>query len=258
MRLIAVHPDETELWAVLAFETDITSDPVLAQLDVTRPWTGVVLRNRMVKAWRDLWSWLINTSDRLSLVDDLQDRLADAMPEGTVGAFIDTLPTTFGPHGVLLPAEVEIQDQPRPLEFIGSLAIASVRSASALLHPETAAYFEHPKEAGSQLTPSWMGQRLTEWNDRPLRDFARWLVGVLLERSQWIAMRKARFHRQTGVFQVPTRVSLRDDGFLVKYSDEGGGGVGLRWAQLASVLSELGLLDRQEAGWRTTEVSESL
>lgn len=251
LRLFELRPgEEGDLWSVLAFDPDLVGDPVLSRLDVTHPWTGVVLRNQMVKAWRDLWAWLINGGDAMAHISSLRERLADEVPDTTVGRFIEALPAGFAPDRGLSPAEVQALSQPKPLQYIVTLAVSAGRSSSPLMPRGMAAYFEHPREIGSQLTPSWMAARLDEWRDGSMRDFTRWLVSTLIDRSQWIAMRKARFSRQSGAFQIPTRVSVRDDGLVVRYSPEGGGGVGLRWAQLVSVLAELGLLERDDAGWR--------
>ena len=64
----------------------------------------------------------------------------------------------------------------------------------------------------SCLPRGWRA-RSRMWHDRPVRDFARWLAEVMLNRSQRLAWRKARPDRKTGEVKIPTRVHLRD-GFV--------------------------------------------
>ena len=63
----------------------------------------------------------------------------------------------------------------------------------------------------------------------------------MLNRSQRLALRKARPDARTGVLKIPTRVHLRD-GFVFRDSDERRRAASLRLDQLAGVLAGAGLL----------------
>lgn len=253
LRLYHLNPGaDSQLWSYLAFEPQVAEDAVLAGLQITAAWTGVVLRNRMVQAWRDLWKWLVHEIGGMSYVGIVAEALAEHLPVGTVDDFVQALPEVVDPKGRLLPAELQVTSS-APMSHLETLAICARRSREGMPSPRVGAYFEHPSEVGSQLTPSWMADRLEEWRVRPARDFAAWLVSALFERSHWIALRKAGFDGRTGTYRVPTRVSVRENGQLIQYADESGGGVGLRWSQLSSVIGELGLLRRDASGWHVTE-----
>lgn len=82
---------------------------------------------------------------------------------------------------------------------------------------------------------------LNQRSDRSVRDVAHELTGVLLARSQRVAMSKASFTK--GRWRVPTRLTVRD-GYAFRVSNEGGGPVSLRWDQLTQVMSGLGMVKR--------------
>ncbi|MBT9258120.1 hypothetical protein KMZ30_21350 [Phycicoccus sp. KQZ13P-1] len=125
------------------------------------------------------------------------------------------------------------------------------------LEPRATAYFEGKDDDNQQLTPTWMLDRMTEWGDRSVRDFGRYLVRVLVERSQRIALKKTRY-RSDGVVSIPSRVYVRDE-FIFRDSNEGGGGVALRWDQLTTVLGGLGYVQRNADDlWEVTDRGRSV
>ncbi len=241
-----------QAWRILAFDPVAAEDPVLASLEVTPAWTGVALRNQTVAAWRDLWAWMVDQIDGLTPIATLADRLAARLPDVSVRRFLSNLPDTVDTAGRLRRAETLLDDRDLPERLLARLAIGAIRSRPGELDEHVAPYFESPDEDGQQLTPSWLRDRLTVWQDRSLPDFGRSLAVALIERSQRVALGKARM-RSDGVFRIPTRVSVRDGGFVFRTSTEGGGPVGLRWDQMSSVLAELGLLRREGAAWRVTD-----
>ena len=81
-----------------------------------------------------------------------------------------------------------------------------------------------------------------------MRDFARWLADVMVNRAQRLALRRARPDAKTGKLKIPSRVYLRD-GFIFRDSAESGGQASLRFDQLAGVLAGVGLLTRDEDAW---------
>src|SRR5690606_23774295 len=107
--------------------------------------------------------------------------------------------------------------------------------------------FEGLQEAGQELTPRWLQAVLEDRSDQHLPDVAWELVQLLIDRSQRIALRKARYFPKEAQFKIPTRVYLRDDS-IWRDSDEQGGGISLRWNQLVTVLSGVGLYDRTPDG----------
>ena len=98
------------------------------------------------------------------------------------------------------------------------------------------------------IAPAWMASQLDAWNDRSVRDFASWLTDVMLNRSQRLALRKARPDVKKGILKIPTRVYLRD-GFVFCDSAETGGPASLRLDQLAGILAGMGLLAREAGIW---------
>lgn len=106
-------------------------------------------------------------------------------------------------------------------------------------------------DINEELAPTWLASQVDGWRDQSVRDFARWLTELMINRSQRLALRKARPNRKTGSLKIPSRVYLRD-GFLFRDSSEGGGQASLRLDQLAGTLAGVGLLTRDAQGhWAT-------
>lgn len=248
---------------VLGFSPELGEDPVCSRLEVTDPWRGIVLRNQSVNAWRRLWPALEGLVEPLMSIPRLADRFADELPATTLHAYLDALPDSM--RGNLpLPAELDasVAEERNPIDQ--SLAILMIGASRAGRLPERVAEYFQPKREGSpELSPAWLSDRIVEWQGRSLRDFASWLTGVLVTRSQRIALRKARFHRGTGVFTIPTRLLVRD-GLLFSQSIGGSSPIGYRWGTLSSVLAGAGYSefmfddDAPPGRWRVTERGEAL
>lgn len=101
-----------------------------------------------------------------------------------------------------------------------------------------------------------MQERLAEWADKSLRDFAVWLTHQLVDRAERVALMKAGFNPRTGGFTIPTRVFVRD-GHVFRDSREGGGGVALRWSSAFGVMAGVGLVERVDARWRVTDLGRT-
>lgn len=211
-------------------------------------------------AWRDLWAELVNSIAGLTTIASLGDVLAEALPSGTVDSYCESLPDV-GDRDRLLPAEIDpalvarnVLDRSLALLLLGGSRVER-------LPDRVAAYFQDPSEGMQELAPSWVAERRAEWSARSLPDFARWLVGVLVARSQRIALMKASFSRKSGTFRVPARVFVRD-GLIFRDSSESGGAVSLRWDQLTSVMAGAGLClaSRTDEAlvWRPTQRGEAL
>ena len=244
-------------------------DPVLQALDAFPAWTGVVLRNFTVAGWRNLWAYLVQSIEGFMPIQALGEAFADELPSGTVGDFVRSCPAGLDGQGRLVGAEFlpEIQDGPVAVERLSRLVIGAMRHGR--LENRVQSYFETHASAGpgtwsaarvdehfQQLTPSWMKERLTEWDGRPLRDFAVWLTHQLVDRAQRVALMKAGFDAKTGQFKVPTRVFVRD-GHLFRDSYEAGGGVALRWSTAFNVMAGVGLVERVEDRWHVTDLGRT-
>lgn len=260
LQLREVRSVTRDAWPILAYDQSLTDDPLCASLDISDAWRGVVLRNRSVMAWRDMWAELVNAIAGLTTIASLGDVLAEALPSATVRAYCDALPDV-GEADRLLPAEIDPTVATRNA-LDRSLALLLLGGARVDRLPvRVAAYFQDPSERMQELTPSWVAARRSEWSARPVTDFARWLVGVLVARSQRIALMKASFSRKSGTFRVPARIFVRD-GLVFRDSNESGGAVSLRWDQLASVMAGAGLCfaSRSDGSlvWRPTQRGEAL
>lgn len=229
------------------------ADSTIAALDAADAWTGVVLRNEMVAGWRNLWSHLVDSIAAFMAIDALGEAFADNLPGGTVRDFDNSLPDGFTADGDPANANTALDAQPMTPEarMLGRLFISASRYGR--LDERVQAYFQAERdERFQQLTPEWMQQRVGDWADRPLRDFAVWLTHQLVARAERVALTKASFDRRTGRFKVPTRVFVRD-GYVFRDSREGGGGVSLRWSSAFQIMAGVGLVEYVGGRWQVTD-----
>jgi hypothetical protein len=154
------------------------------------------------------------------------------LPDETVRQFRDSLPPSRTREGRPAPAELDptIQNADPALGNLRILALGSQRARDLTGRELYGFQGRDPADIYEQLAPTWLAERLDEWSDRSIRDLARWMTEVLLNRSQRLALAKARL-TQDGTLRVPTRVHTRDE-FVFRDSDEGTGAVSLRWDQL--------------------------
>lgn len=227
-------------------------DEELQSLDVVHAWTGVALRTVTVASWRNLWRNLVRSIDGLMSIDALGESFAEALPGGSVGQFAESLPPGLD-GSKLLPAEFapEVETMEPPEQAFARLVIGANRAGR--LEHRVQAYFQGRRdEHFQQLTPSWLQDRLHEWADRPVRDFAVWLTRELVARAERIALMKANFDYSNGLFRIPTRIYVRD-GYVFKDSEEAGGGVALRWGSALQIMGGLGLVQHESDRWVLTE-----
>lgn len=232
-------------------------DAKLRSVEVVPAWTGVVLRNFNVTAWRNLWMHLVQSIEGLMSVDAVGEAFADTLPAVSLRAFVESLPK--GMDGTVpLPGEFSAQLQSlAPIEAeLSRLVIGAHRSGG--LDDRVQSYFQGRRsEQYQQLTPSWLQDRIREWADRPVRDFAIWLTHQLVTRAERIALMKASFDSKSGVFRIPTRVYVRD-GYVFRDSEEAGGGVALRWGSALQIMGGIGLVTRGDARWIVTDEGRNL
>lgn len=235
-----------DLTPMLLFDADVLADPVLSGLAVSDAWRGVVLRNESVRAWRDLWAWMVNEVFGLMSVRGLGERVAESLPQVSVAEFAAGLPehTAGGvPGGVMLAAERDpgLADLDPVQQHFAVLFLGAARVG--MLAERVGRYFESEVDDNDELTPSWLRAQIDVWADRPLRDFAVWLSEVLVARVQRRSLVNARI--QNGMYQVSARVYVRD-GYIFRDSLEFGGGVGLRWRNAVGVLAGVGFFEWQD------------
>jgi hypothetical protein len=250
-QLTRVEHASDDISEFLAYGNVATEDAVLAGIPGVAHWRGLILRNYSVWAWRELWAWLVNEGiNGLTARAELGDKFADALDPQSVRVYADQLPATIGPGGHPLPAELNpgLWQVALPVWSLGILLLGARRSGE-LTGAQLDGFQGHDREdVREELSPVWLAGRVEEWRDRPVRDFARWLAGIMLSRSQRLSWRKARHDRKTGEVKIPTRVHLRD-AFVIRDSAETGGATSLRLGQLAGVLAGAGLLAVEDGRW---------
>lgn len=250
-RVIAHHGEVESVTSTfrqtVAFGQFVDEDDRVARLGVTQPWRGLLLRHYSVGAWRRIWSWLVDQVEDLTPPTELTDAFADSLPDTTVRGFVDDLPA-LSAEGAPSPAEEAARalDWSLPARELAVLAIGALRA-------EQLSGAAHEAFAGRdfELAPQWMARRLEARADQSLRDFGTQLTEVLLVRARRVAMLKIRRGRD-GRLALPTRLHERG-GNLYRTSREGSGDVGLRVAQLTTVLAGVGVFGWGENGWRLTD-----
>ncbi len=240
-----------DLSRFICFDDQAHDDAVLAGIPQVQEWRGLMLRNQSTSAWRQLWAWLVDAVQALSTRRLLADRLADALPRGTVRQWVSHLPPTLTPAGRVAPAErlTDLVGEERDVErWLAVLALGARRSGELQGREFEGFTRRVPTDVHEELAPAWLDHQLTAWADRSLRDFGRHLTQVLVNRSQRLALAKARPNPRTGVLEVPTRLLTRDE-YLVTQGREGRGAASLRLDQLAQILAGMGLLSRSDDRW---------
>ncbi len=240
--------------------TDVTSDlrtwlcyspdgQQQARTQVPDLWRGLMLRNRTTTAWRGLWAWLVDEVGTLSTRNRLANRFAAALPGGTVRSWLNALPGTTD-AGLLVDAENTAYEQERsePERELAVLALGARRAGE--LEGEVFRGFtaRRPDDRYEELAPLWLQDQLWTWQDRPLAEFARHLTHLLVNRSQRLALAKARPDRTTGWIQVPTRLLTRDE-HLFTHGSEGRGSASLRLGQLGRITAGTGLFNGNGDCW---------
>lgn len=222
-------------------------DPQLRGLPIVPAWRGVVLRRWYTWAWRDLWRWLVNENVTGAVpVAQLHGALAEQLPERSVAQFRRNLPPGMV-KGSLKDAEydVSLDELGIGARNLAWLIIGAGRSGQ--LGEHVGPYFEgaERERRNYELTPTWLQDFLDQRNDRSIRDVAVELTGILIARSQRIALAKSTF--KNGQWRVPTRLTVRDR-YAFRDANEGGGPVSLRWDQLTQVMCGLGMVKRVRGG----------
>ncbi|MET7426158.1 hypothetical protein [Dactylosporangium sp. NPDC005555] len=250
VQLTEVRRVTRDISRFVAYDPVAFDDDVLAGIDLTAEWRGLVLRNASTTAWRGLWAWLVNSIEGLTTRADLSDRFAAALPSVTTKNFQDGLPSTLTDTGRPAPAEhdPDLAATATPLWSLSVLLLGARRARELTGHELHGFQGHDPEDILEELAPTWLADRLDDWADRPLRDFARWLTMIMIDRSQRLALAKARPDPKNGTLKIPTRVHTRDE-LVFRDSTETAGAAALRWDQLAGILAGMGVLARDEDVW---------
>lgn len=229
-----------------------------ARTQVPDLWRGLMLRNRTTTAWRELWAWLVDEVGTLSTRNRLADRFAAEMPSSTLRRWMELLPATRE-AGRLVDAESLVHEQERtgPERELAVLAVGARRAGELEGDVFRGFTARRPDDRYEELSPMWLQDQLSSWQDRPVADFARHLTHLLVNRSQRLALAKARPDRTTGWIQVPTRLLTRDE-HLFTHGSEGRGSASLRLGQLARITAGTGLFDGNGDRWAAGPRSELL
>jgi hypothetical protein len=233
----------TELSRKLIADPRTYTDYQLRELQIVPAWRGVALRRWYTWAWRDLWRWLVNDQMTGAVpLRQLQGALSEHLPDQKLSSYRLDLPAGVN-DGTLVDAEYDpALKLPEPgVRNLAWLMIGADRVGR--LSEQVAPYFESTERErrNYELTPSWLKDFMDRRNDHSIRDFAFELTGVVLARSQRVALSKSTF--TNGRWRVPSRLTVRD-GYAFRESNEGGGPVSLRWDQLTQVMSGLGMVRR--------------
>jgi hypothetical protein len=235
----------------IAFGSFSSDDAVVRAIEAAQVWRGVILRSYMVGAWRRIWSWLVDQLGEPLPATALADAFADTLPSIGVGQLLDDLPSTSS-NGVLTSIEEDMrvaQIAPDPLTELRLLAVGATRLAE--LDGRALQAFRGSERA-DDLGPAWTAAQLQARGDEALRDFARSLAHLLIERAFRVALSKMQLDRK-GHFWMPSRIVERA-GLLSRRSREGWADVGLRIDTFASVLLGCGVLDIENDEWRLTDL----
>lgn len=236
----------------IMYDPRVTDGDGFAGCDVWRRWRGIALRGQMVGAWRHLWADVCGQMTRGGAavpIVELRNWAAQQAPPGSVRAFAASLPPTTGGDGNLYPAEIEAGSTPNDVVRSLSILFLAAHRVGDLGVAERLGFQGEPGKSAflEELSPNWMRTVIDDWNDRPMTEFVDFLVGVMLARSQRLALLKSRFNPKTGKFVYPARVHVRDELAFSVYP-ETARPPSLRIAQLMSMSRQVGLLRIEDSG----------
>lgn len=240
---------EKELADSIRFSPLLVEDPLLARSPVAHRWRGIALRHTAVVAWRTLWDRISRRAHEdggFIPISDLQDWLAGFAPSQTVGAFLGGLPATMH-DGQPQPAETQLEGQLNdPLLALARVLLSGRRSAELSGDVEWG-YLGEPtnNDRAQELSPRWVAHTTERWHDRPMTSFCSYLVKLLLDRSQRVALDKAGYRR--GRYVLPARVLLRD-GFVEWRDHEGAAAPPLRLERIVHIGRQVGLFTNDDEG----------
>jgi hypothetical protein len=242
----------------VAYGDLINTDPVLSSEERAQAWRGVLLRHHSVGAWRRLWARLVNqvVDVRGSFTrDDLHEWVTSAVPPGTVGEFVDSLPDAMDRAGNPLPAEEIVRAGGDDTRSDVALLLLGVLRLGQLEGRSRVAFLGKAHGRRQFLDPHWVKFRRDDHADQPLAELARAFVDDMLAQSRRVALRKLRVdtHGQMTLF---TKLHERNGRYFADQR-EGAGNVGLRVVQLGGMVEQLGLAS-SVSGMRVSQYAADL
>lgn len=240
---------EMDLADVIRYSPLLAQDALLAASPVARRWRGVALRHTAVTAWRTLWDGISRRAHEdggFIPISDLQDWLADFAPTQTVGEFLTSLPATMKGEQPI-DSEIQIEEDLKgPLLAVARVLLSGRRSTELEGDVEWG-YLGEPtnNDRAQELSPRWVAHTTERWSDRPMTNFCSYLVKLLLDRSQRVALDKAGYRR--GRYVLPARVLLRD-GFVEWRDSEGAAPPPLRLERIVHIGRQVGLFANDDRG----------
>lgn len=249
---VTTRASENHVADFLAYDPLLTSRSDLVNPDVAQRWRGLVLRNHAVTGWRGIWSGLSTYASEAEgnylALQELQDWMANEFPPGqTLGSFMRELPATVV-HGTPSNAEKECGERgwSQMQVQLARVLLSGVRCTEVTGAMELGFLGDSARARKQELAPEWVASITTEWADRPIQDFARHLVRVLIERAQRIANSKSRWEGKNYV--VPARVTL-EDGYVLWRERDLPAAAPLRLERLLHIGEQVGMFTAHEGQW---------
>jgi len=239
---------------VLAFGDFLVQDEETTRSPVAAVWRGLVLRNHAVGAWRRLWAWLVDEVEGLTHISDVAGAFADRLPTGSLGSFLDSLPATTLPSGQPADAERQLWNgYDAPDRDLAILAVGAHRVDE--LTGDSRDVFAGRRD--QELTPAWFAALLADTRSISAKDFGVRLTGILIARSERVALAKTR-RRADGTLWFPARLRVLEDGWLYRVGEEGRGDVNMRLDRLGNVLAGAGVLAWKDGTCTVTALGREL
>jgi len=265
-RAVQLVPDQTDWRAIfsaaIAFGPHLDIDPIYQEEGArAQAWRGVLLRHRLVGAWRILWAALVghvlNSGEPLNRAQ-LHEWIRSHVPAVTMGQFRADLPATRDANGHPLPAEDDVEGQGRePIESaLAALVLSSQRIEE--LGGTALDAFRGGSTAPRRvfLDPYWVGARAGEYADQWIGDFAAAVVDDMLAQSHRVALRKLEV-KADGSVVMPSKLYEREGRYFAE-SAEGAYNIGYRAETVGSIAIQLGLINRGPEGLDVTGIGSQL
>ncbi|RPF21321.1 hypothetical protein [Myceligenerans xiligouense] len=248
MRLFATAMEQAEIRSRADLGRFVMFDPAVTEhphsTDNWLRWRGIRLRAMSVTAWRDLFAYLCRyLNEGPMTIAQLGECLAEELPSGTLGDFLDALPPAVDDKGAPLPAENEIAAWPAPRRHLATILLGAQRfeALTDINGPVRLGFVGPPgrRSEKEELAPRWVHDVIADRRTQSLRDFAIWLARVMINRAHRATLAKSRYQRD-GRFTMPLRVLVQDD-LVIRVHGVATGEPPLRWAQLLSMGRQTGI-----------------
>lgn len=256
---------EETMRSAVAFGGHIVSDPVLASIEQSEGWRGVLLRHYSVGAWRRLWAALVQSiggedgaADRTR--DELRAWISDLLPAMTVGRLLEELSPLQDDSGHPLPVERNLlasEDRSAPYTNVRILLAGALRAHELRGIPRKTFLGPHRRGIGEILDPTWVYLLAQDYRDRSVKDIGSRLVDDMLSQATRVARAKMRLDPTTHKLLVFSRVHERNDRFF-KTSNEGDTDIGMRIQQLGDFAVQMGLIDSTDGTWKVPSGTRAL